>query len=308
MEIIHGFKEIKRYPRPVVAIGVFDGVHAGHRRILRSCVAEARRLRGTAMVLTFHPHPQKEQSIYSFEHRLAIMSGLGVKACVVIPFNRRFAAMSAEDFIIKVLCGKLGARRIFVGNNFRFGRGLAGGTRTLRSFARRCGYAVRVFPTAKFAGRAVSSTRIRAAISRGKLSRAAAMLAGNVSVFGTVVGGRAVGRMLGFPTANIDPHHEVLPPPGIYAVRASVGKEWRPAVCYIGTRPTFADGKGALVVEVHLFDFAADLYGKHMEVRFIAKIRGGKKFPTPGALAAQIKKDIAKAKKILSAPRNTHNR
>lgn len=299
MEIIRGIRNMKRYPRPVVAIGVFDGVHAGHRRILEFCVAEARRIRGTPMVLTFEPHPQKEESIYSFDHRMALMSGLGVKACVVMRFNRRFAAMRAEDFIRKVIRGALGARHVLVGANFKFGAKLSGNTATLRSFARPCGYALTVFPTAKFAGRTISSTRIRQAISRGHLAKARAMLAGEVSVFGTVTGGRAVGRVLGFPTANIDPHHEVLPPPGIYAVRASVGKKWLPAVCYIGTRPTFKRS-GAPVVEVHVFDFTGNLYGKPMQVRFAGRIRGEKKFPSSATLSAQIKKDIAHAKKILS--------
>lgn len=299
MDIIRGIRNIRKYPRPVVAIGVFDGVHAGHRRILEFCVAEARRIHGTPIVLTFDPHPQKEESIYSFNHRMTLISGLGVKACVVMRFTRRFAGMGAEDFIRKIIHGALGARHVLVGANFRFGAKLSGGTATLRAFARPCGYALTVFPTAKFAGRTISSTRIRRAISRGDLVRARAMLAGEVSVFGTVTGGRAVGRILGFPTANINPHHEVLPPPGIYAVRASVERKWKPAVCYIGTRPTFGT-KGAPVVEVHLFNFSGDLYGKPMEVRFVRKIRGEKKFPSPAILSAHIKKDISRAKKILS--------
>jgi riboflavin kinase / FMN adenylyltransferase len=301
MDIIRGVHTIKKYPRPVVAIGVFDGVHVGHRKILAECVATARRIRGTAMVLTFWPHPQKEESIYSLDHRLAIMERLGVQGCVLVRLSRSFAAMSAEQFIRNILCGKLGAVRVLVGSNFRFGRRLSGDVSTLKASEGACGYRLRVFPIVRIGGRAVSSTRIRDAISRGRLAEAERLLGGRVSLLGKVVHGRAIGRSLGYPTANIKPQHEVLPPDGIYAVKASVDGRCMSGICYKGSRPTFAGQKPATSIEAHLFDFSGTLYGKRMELRFVKKLRNDKKFESLAALKAAITRDIAKARKILSS-------
>jgi riboflavin kinase/FMN adenylyltransferase len=299
MEIIRGVSHIRRFPRPVVAIGIFDGMHTGHTAIIRSCVKTAAASGGTGIVLTFEPHPQKEQSIYSLEHRLAIMERLGVKACILIRFTRAFSQLSARAFIKKVIARSIGARRVMVGENFRFGRGLEGDVSTLRECGLAYGFATDIFPLCLYRGKPVSSTRIRACIQEGRLGEARRMLGRPVSVFGTVVEGRRVGRLLGCPTANILPRHEVLPPDGIYAVKALVSGKLVPAICYKGRRPSF--GGGAPSIEVHLFGFRGNLYGKTMEVFFFKRLRGDRKFASFEELRRAIRGDISAAKKILSS-------
>jgi riboflavin kinase / FMN adenylyltransferase len=298
MHIIHGINHIAHYPRPVVAIGVFDGVHVGHAQILKSCVRTARAIGGTSVVLTFWPHPQNDDSIYSIDHRLAIIGSFGIDVCIIVRLSRSFARLTAEDFIAAIIARRIGAKCVMVGNNFVFGRGLRGTVATLRRYAPVYGYRARVFPIRTVAGRPVSSTRIRRYISVGRFAEAQRMLGRRVSLLGTVVQGRKIGRTLGYPTANISPQHEVLPPDGIYAVTALVDGRPIPAICYKGTRPTFGAGT-VMSIEVHLFGVSGTLYGKQMEVCFFKKIRNDRKFASSAALQSAIKKDIAAAKRIL---------
>lgn len=299
MKIICGLNKITRFSRPVLAIGIFDGVHRGHAGVLKECAATAAKTGGTSAVLTFSPHPQKEESIYSLEHRLAIIGKFGIRVCFIASFTRALAQMSAADFIRQVISRRIGAKYVLVGENFSFGRGLEGNVSTLRRYAPFYGYKLKVFPTLRFKGGPLSSTRIRERIRRGRLAEAQAMLGRRVSVFGRVVSGRGIGGKLGYPTANIEPQHEVLPPSGVYAVKALVrGKEF-PAACYIGRRPTF--GRGRVVIEAHLSGFPGNLYRSLIEVRFFQKIRAERKFPSCAALCSAIKKDITAAKKVISA-------
>ncbi len=300
MKTVRELSRVPRVPRPVVAIGIFDGMHVGHTAIIKSCVRVARRRRGTAVVLTFDPHPQNELSIYSLDHRLAIMERLGIDLCILARFTKAFSRLTPAEFVDRVICGRIRATQVMVGENFAFGRGLSGDVSTLRVLGASRGFATRVFPIRRMGGAPVSSTRIRACIREGRLREAARMLGREVSVMGTVVGGRRVGRLLGYPTANVRPRHEVLPPDGIYAVKARVDGRWVPGICYKGRRPTF--GAGATSIEVHLFRFAGDLYGSTMEVRFYALLRGEKKFASPAELRAAIARDIARAKKLLKLP------
>jgi riboflavin kinase / FMN adenylyltransferase len=300
MEIIRGIERIRRFPRPAAAIGVFDGLHAGHAAIIKRCVRTARAIRGTSVVVTFYPHPQNEESIYSLEHRLAIIARLGVDACIVIRFNRQFARMAAGDFITRIIAGRIGAKYVMVGENFRFGKDLAGSVATLRRYGELCGYTTVVFPICTAGGRPVSSTRIRACIAAGRFAEAERMLGRKVSILGKVIRGRGLGRELGYPTANLSPQHEVVPPDGIYAVTAFVDGREFPGACYKGSRPTFGRS-AAISIEIYLFGFSGNLYGKQMEVRFYRKIRSDKKFPSRPALISAIKKDIATAKHILAS-------
>ena len=307
MKIVRGMRRATRLARPVVAIGVFDGMHLGHTAILRQAVRAARAARGTSVVVTFWPDPHSQESIYSIGHRMRIMESLGIDVCVLIRFDTSFAGMSAEDFARGFLAGKLGAARVFVGSNFRFGSGLQGTAGQLKLFGARYGFTVRVFGLVRKNGTIVSSTNIRRLIARGALDKAASLLGRQVSVLGPVVHGRAVGRTLGARTANVVPDHEILPPDGVYAARASLaGKRFSvparsyPAVCYIGRRPTFSPAAKKKHVEVHLFDFSGSLYGRRLEVVFLKRLRPEIKFPTPAALAAQISKDILAARAAFS--------
>ncbi|MFA5100083.1 MAG: riboflavin biosynthesis protein RibF [Candidatus Omnitrophota bacterium] len=300
MRVIHDLNDIRRVSNAVVAIGVFDGVHRAHRTIIKAAIERARRIGGSAVVVTFWPHPRGQESVYSLEHRLRLFEQLGVGLCVVLPFTRSFARLSPEAFANKIICGCLKARAVYVGGNFRFGRGAAGDASDLSRLLKPCGVTVRVFKMLKTHGTIVSSSYIRQLISRGKLAAARKLLMRPVSVYGHVVHGTGRGTRLGFPTANIDPHHEISPPSGIYAVRVLFNGTKAKGICYIGTRPTFRRSNACPSIEVHILRFKKSLYGKYLEAQFIKKIRNDKAFESPEALVGQIKRDIIKAKKILS--------
>jgi riboflavin kinase/FMN adenylyltransferase len=294
MQLVAELKNLKLSSKPVVAIGVFDGVHKAHRLIITSAIKLARQRRTKALVLTFWPHPQGQASLNSLAHRLRLIEELKADICAVIRFNRSFAKISAEDFVKNILVKRLNAGVVFVGENFRFGINAEGDVRLLKKLSRLYGFTVRSFKVFKTGRAVISSTLIRKLISSGKLKAAQRILTRPVSVLGTVIKGASLGAKLGFPTANIDPHHEVLPPAGIYAVTVFVDKHNYAGVCYIGSRPTFSRNKQS--VEAHIFNFKKNIYGQDLEIQFLRKIRGEKKFASPQALIKQIKKDIIKAK------------
>ncbi len=278
---------------------MFDGVHLGHRKILENVVRKARGIRGTGIVLTFWPHPQKQESLYSLPHRLRLISELGMDICVVIRFNRNLARTSAHDFIKNVLFKKLGASYIYVGTNFKFGKRAQGNCLTLAQASQEYHFKVKVFPVARRNGLPVSSTLIRTLIKKGNLTSAQKLLSRPVSILGTVVKGISLGKKLGIPTANIDPHHEVVPPKGVYAVRINGRHRNLKGACYIGPPPAFLRRQAKEIIEAHILKFNKNIYGKTLEVQFIRKIRNPKKFSSPSALAAQIRKDILESSSAL---------
>ena len=305
MIIIHGINKLKDFRKPVVAIGVFDGVHRGHEKILRSVAKKAAQIHGTAMAVTFWPHPQDQGHLYSLEHRLRLIAECGISACVVIGFNRRFAGISAEDFIKNILVDKIHPAYIYIGRNFNFGRGGRGDSRMLEESAGVYHIGVKVFDVLKVNGRPVSSTHIRTLIRKGKLHVASELLGRPVSVLGTVVRGRAIGSKLGFPTANINPHHEIVPPSGVYAVRVFTGAKNYRGVCNIGKKPTFGAQENYRRrpqshedIEVYIIDFKGNIYGRHIEVRFMKKIRNERKYPSIPPLVAQIKRDVFTVRRL----------
>lgn len=306
MKIISGLKQPKKFKNPVVALGVFDGVHLGHRKILDAAVAKARSIGGVSIVLTFWPHPQKEESLYSLEHRLRLISRLGVDICIVISFNKRFAGIKAVDFIKNVLSKKIRAKYIYVGKNFRFGKGAQGNLKTLEKLSEDYNFKLRAFDVVRINSLPISSTFIRSLIKKGRLSAARKLLGRPVSILGTVIRGSSLASSWGFPTANINPHHEVIPPAGIYAAGIIFGNNKFQGVCYIGTRPTLAHKKTKtrkslpVHIEVHIFNFKRNVYGKYLEIQFVRRIRKEKKFASSRALIEQIKKDLSAAKKLFS--------
>jgi riboflavin kinase / FMN adenylyltransferase len=300
MRVIRDLNDIRGFRNAVVAIGVFDGVHRAHRTIIKAAIRRARRIGGPAVVITFWPHPRGQESVYSLEHRLRLFEQLGVGLCIVVPFTRAFARLSPQEFAGKIICDRLKARAVYVGENFRFGKDASGDARELSLLLKPRGVAVRVFKTVKARGNVVSSSYIRRLISRGELAAARALLLRPVSVYGNVVRGTGIGSRLGFPTANIDPHHEITPPNGIYAVRVLFNGTRAKGVCYIGTRPTFRRRNARPSIEVHILKFNKMIYGKYLEAQFIRKIRDDKAFASPEALVSQIKRDIIKANIVLS--------
>jgi len=302
MKIIYGINKIKKFAKPVVAMGVFDGLHRGHIMILKSAAKTAHYNNGTSVVVTFHPHPRRQESLYSLEHRLRLIASCGIDVCIVINFSRHFSAISPRDFIKNILLDKLGAQYVYVGKNFRFGKNASGDCHLLNQLAKEFNFKVKLFPVSQIHDRPISSTAIRSLIKAGDLEHAEKLLTRPVSVLGTVVRGVSLGRELGFPTANINPHHEVLPPAGIYIVKILLDDKEMHGLCYIGSRPTF-EGRRQKNIEVYIFNFNKNIYGKYLEVQFIKKIRADKKFPSSEALIKQIKKDVIIAQKGVSLHR-----
>jgi riboflavin kinase/FMN adenylyltransferase len=300
MKVIYGLKGIKKFRKPVVALGVFDGVHRGHARILSSAARLAQRIKGTSVALTFDPHPQKEESLTSLEHRLRLICDLGINVCIVVNFNRSFARIPAKKFVENILVKKIGAKYIYVGKNFRFGRAAAGDIHLLRKLSRPGNFKLKVFGVIKIKKRAVSSSYIRSLIMKADLKEAEKFLGRRVSALGTVIKGDSLGSRLGFPTANINPHHEVLASSGVYAAKIILGKTNFKGACYIGTRPTIVPRSEKKRVEVYIFNFRRNIYGKYLEVQFLKKIRPDQKFATRALLAERIEKDIKFARAYFS--------
>jgi riboflavin kinase/FMN adenylyltransferase len=299
MKIIYGIKRIKKFKKPVVVMGVFDGVHRGHRKILEGAARKARRIKGTSVVLTFWPHPQRQESLYSLKHRLRLIAELGIDVCIVINFSKNFARISAEDFVKNILVKRIGAHYIYVGENFRFGKDAKGDFETLDRLSKIYNFNLKLFPVIKIDNTPISSTYIRGLIKQGDLSAAKKLLSRPVSVLGTVIHGSFLARRLGFPTANINPHHEVIPPSGVYAVKIRFNSKKFSGVCYIGTNPTLKV-KRPLHIETHIFNFEQNIYGKNLEIQFIKNIREERKFSSLSALIKQIKKDITLIKSLFS--------
>ena len=276
-------------PRPRrVAIGTFDGVHVGHRRVIE----------GADTVLTFDPHPLSvlapdaaPKLLMPFTAKRDVLDGLGVRELVVIRFNREFSKLSAEQFIEEVLIGRLRAEHVSVGENFRFGAKAKGDPAML---AARSEFETRVVPLVEVDGETVSSTRIRALVQAGEVEAAMRCLAAPFLYEGVVVEGDKRGRELGFPTANIVPDDRlVVPGHGVYAGFANE----HPAAIHIGVRPMFETGRG-LLIEPHLIDFEGNLYGRTLRIAFVARLRGEKRFPSVDDLIAQMHRDVEQARRI----------
>ena len=319
MKTIFGLSNLKKkFKDAVVVIGVFDGLHRGHRFLIKNAVSYARDLNKKSLCITFHPHPNTQPYLISLKHRLKLIALLGLDYCLVVSFNRQFSEMSAKNFVRDILVKLFHPAFIFIGENFRFGSGAVGDVGLLKNMGEVFGFKVKPIKELKAGAKIISSMRIRRLIRRGELKEAEKFLGRRVSVLGTVIKGLKRGRMLGYPTANINPHHEVLPKEGVYAVRVLYGESTYKGLCNIGGRPTFnppedthpvrnyrARGKkkdvssGAQTIEVHLFNFKKNIYGKDVEIQFISKLRDEKKFPSALSLSGQIKEDSQRAMCIL---------
>ena len=295
--------------RSVVTIGVFDGVHIGHRTIIKKVAARAKRLKAESVVVTFDPHPLKVldvrhfvPSLISLKHRIKLIKALGIDRVLVMDFNKKIAAMPPEKFVADSIIKKLDAREIFVGEDFRFGRGAQSDAFDLKAIGEKNGLKVNVIKHVKKKGFIISSTLIRRLVVSGSINEASNFLGRPYSILGTVVVGSKLARSLGYPTANINPHHEAIPPSGVYVVKVKFNGRLFKGVMNIGVRPTFYDhGRDKEPsIEVHIFDFHLRIYGKDLEILFVRKLREEKKFKTIDSLIAQIKKDEALARKAFA--------
>lgn len=299
----------RRFAAPVLTLGNFDGVHCGHQEILRRLVAKAREVGGDAVALTFHPHPaavlapsRAPRLITDWRTRIERIAAMGVDAIIVQHFTRSFSEISAEDFVRRFLVSGLGVRAVVVGHRVSFGHNREGGADTLRRLGAACGFGVEVIGPVEVNGILVSSSAVRQAIGEGDFERARALLGRPPSVSGRVIHGHHRGKGLGFPTANLRISGLMLPPDGVYAVRVRLGATQHQSVANLGFNPTFQQHERGL--EVHIFDFDADLYGQRLEVCFVQRLRGEVKFPNAHALALQIARDVAVARQVLADPRS----
>jgi riboflavin kinase/FMN adenylyltransferase len=292
--------------KSVVTIGVFDGVHIGHRAVIMESVRRAARLGIKSVVVTFDPHPLKvlsakdaAPSLVSLKHRISLIKGLGADRVLVLKFDKKMASMSAETFVKNLLAEKLNAETVIVGEDFRFGKDASSGVIQLKQIARKYSIGVKVMRHLKRNGRIISSTMIRKLVVNGNIDGASLLLGRPFSILGTVVGGAKLARILGYPTANINPHHEAMPPSGVYAVRVKLGQRCYKGVMNIGTKPTFYDhGRDEEPsIEVHIFDFHERIYGKDLEIVFVRRLRAERKFKTIDSLIKQIRLDEALARK-----------
>jgi len=278
-------------PSRRVAIGTFDGVHLGHREVIRA----------NDTVLTFDPHPlavispeARPKLLMPYSIKRDLIAGLGVDELVVIPFDRHFADRSAEDFVESVLIGQLGAQSVSVGENFRFGKGARGTPEFLSSYAE---FETRVVALVGVAGETVSSSQIRGLVAAGEVDKAAQFLGGPYLIEGEVVHGDKRGRDLGMPTANIVPDPLLVAPGhGVYAGWA----HGYTAAINVGVRPTFETGRG-LLIEAHLIDFEGDLYGERLRIALVERMRGEQRFESVDELVGQMQKDVEQATEICAA-------
>lgn len=303
---LHALTDLAVVPGPVqLAIGFFDGVHLGHQEVIRAATAAAQEQGGSAVVMTFDPHPARvlrpesaPRLLTSTAHKAMILSHLGVERLLILPFDAELASLAPAEFVHRLVAAAKPLAGITVGEAWAFGCNRSGNIGTLRDLARECGFTVRGIPPVIVGGEPVSSTRVRLAVERGDFAAAERLLGRRYSVFGTVVHGRQLGRTLGFPTANLALEAEQLPPIGVYAVRVDTGTQLLEGVANLGWRPTVEEGASVRQLEVHLFDFDGDLYGRTLDVRFEERLRDERKMESLDALKAQIARDIEQARRL----------
>lgn len=297
-------------PYPVVAIGVFDGLHLGHQKILEGIVTRARERNGTSILLSFTPHPQKVISsgdaprlLQTSEQKREILRRIGIDFYIRLPFTRRLSLFSPEEFVAKVL-GPINVREVHVGQNFRFGHRRSGSFETLQELGAE--YSFRVFgvDAVQFRGRRISSTRIRHLLEGGRVELAARLLGRPYEIRGTVIRGSRIGTDLGFPTANIKSENELTPGTGIYAGRVILNGERFLSAVSVGYRPTVHPKTTEdPVIEAYLLDYDGNLYGRRLYLQFCARLRDEKEYPNLEELRARITIDVQRIRKYYERSR-----
>jgi len=298
-------KITERFTNSVLTLGNFDGIHLGHQELVRMVIGRAREIGGQSIVVTFRPHPLKVLApekcpplISIYEEKIGLFEKLGIDVLVKIPFSLQFAEMTPREFVKGVLCDTLGAKDIFVGYNYRFGKGREGTTQMLKQMGREFGFKVHEVEQISLDGEVISSTKIRQLLKDGEVEHAARFLGRPYAITGIVIKGESRGKILGFPTANIASKHSIVPANGVYAVRLLARERCHDGIVNIGVRPTF--DTRSLAIEAHVFSFNEDLYGEEITLFFIRKLREERKFETVEKLIEQISKDIETAKEVLA--------
>jgi riboflavin kinase/FMN adenylyltransferase len=292
----------------VLAIGNFDGVHLGHRALLSRLTAKARELGLPAAVMTFEPHPreiftpdQAPARLTSLREKLGLLEDCGVERVYILHFSRKIAHLTADEFIRHTLVESLAVRHVIIGDDFRFGRGRGGDFAMLEQAGIQHGFGVEAMHTVDIDGERVSSSAVREALGEGDLEHAARLLGRPYRISGRVVHGDKIGRRIGFPTANIQLKRKRLPLTGIFAVTVSgLGGAPLQGAASLGVRPTLGQGLKP-VLEVFLFDFAGEIYGAHLTIHFLHKLRDEAKFESLDALRDQIARDVETTKCYFTA-------
>jgi riboflavin kinase / FMN adenylyltransferase len=309
MDIHRGYENI-HLERPVVTLGIFDGVHLGHRVLLDRLVSCAREVNGTSVVITFSPHPRlvlaKESTNLTFlttmEEKIVLLEKANVDHLIIIEFNREFSMISACDFVREVLVKKIGTKHLIIGYNHHFGRKGEGDFNTVKECTDSLDFKVEQVKGFQADGGEVSSSVVREALLGGKLEEAGKLLGYDYSLSGTVIEGRRLGRAIGFPTANIKPVdlHKLIPRNGVYAVEVNLGGEAYPGMLSIGSNPTVNSDSGFRSIEVHILNFGKDIYGKPISVVFRKRLRDEIKFDSLEKLAEQMELDRQSTLRIFS--------
>lgn len=289
---------------PVLTIGNFDGVHKGHRTLFQMVEERATAMGGQSVVMTFDPHPIKIMKpnaspllITLTEQKLNLIAEQGIDVILCLPFTKKFASISAEDFVRRILLEKIGIRELVVGYDYSFGAGRKGNISLLKTMGKELGFAVHVLEPVYIDGVLVSSTSVRNLVMEGDLKGARRLLGRDYQIFGTVVKGMdRGGRLLGFPTANLEPVDELVPKEGVYAVKVTMDGVEYEGVTNIGNNPTF--GNSLSSIETHVLDFSGDIVGKKIRIRFLERLRDEKNFNGIEELAKQIGRDIENARKL----------
>lgn len=302
MKIFHGTENANIMRPTVLTLGVFDGLHLGHQRIMQIVAERAKSIGAVPTAITFDPHPRAvlhpesaPPLLQPLDQRLANFEVLGIEQAIVIAFDREFASQPAEVFLSDIVHDRLHAREVYLGEGFAFGKNRGGNIELLRSMGDKLGFVADEVDEVQIRGRRVSSSAIRELLAAGKVNLARRMLGRPYGVEGVIIRGNRRGHKIGFPTANLKPVNRVIPRYGVYATATLIDGHWRKSITNIGIRPTF-ESDADPSIETYVFDFDGDLYGAVLRVRFLHRIRDERKFNGIDELKAQIEMDTARAR------------
>ena len=308
MKIFHGTENANILRPAVLTLGVFDGLHLGHQRIMQTVVERAKACGASATAITFDPHPRAvlhpesaPPLLQTLDQRLTNLEVLGLDQAIVIKFDRDFASQPAESFLEHIVHDRLQAREVYLGQGFAFGKDRGGNIDLLRSMSQKLGFIADEVEEVTLRGRRVSSSAIRKLLNAGHVNIARRMLGRPYGVEGEIIRGDRRGHTIGFPTANLKPRNRVIPKYGVYATATLIDGVWRKSITNIGVRPTFESGSDPSI-ETYVFDYDGDLYGSVLRVRFLHRIRDEKKFSGIDELKAQIELDTLTARNYFSRP------
>jgi riboflavin kinase/FMN adenylyltransferase len=302
MRLFHGTDNADIARPTVLTLGVFDGLHLGHQRIMETVVERARALHASPTVITFEPHPRAvlhpesaPPLLQTFDQKIEALGVLGIEQTIVIHFDQKFAQIRARDFLRDTAVDRLHAKEVYLGRGFAFGHNREGHIDLLRAVSRDLGFFADEVSEVRLRGRRISSSRIREHLLSGRVNLARRMLGRPYGVEGRVTRGAERGKQLGFPTANLHPQNRVIPLGGVYITASLIDGQWRRSVTNIGTRPTFGDETG-VAVESFVLDWSGDLYGDVVRVRFLHRLRPEQKFNSVADLRSQIEGDVSRAR------------